>query len=166
MTYDPTGNQPNDPYQYPDSQQPTSGGYYPQQPGYDAYSQPGYQQPGYEQPGYQQPGYQQPGYAAPGYQAPQQGYPGQQLPQGMAIAAMVLGIASVPLLFCCYIGIITGILAIILGLIAMNQAKQGQAQGHGMALAGVITGGVVVVLFIGLIVLYLAAGVTSGYTYY
>lgn len=184
MTYDPSGQQPNDPYnpypdapksgepytQYPDSappQQPTSGGSYPQQPGYDAYQQPGYQQPGYQQPGYQQPGYQQPGYQASGYQTPvNPGFmPGQELPQGMAVTSMVLGIVSIPMLFCCYIGVITGIAAIVFGAIGTNQAKKGEARGQGMAMAGLICGAVAVVLFIVLIVLYLALGFSGAYDF-
>lgn len=169
MTYDPSGRQPDDPYQqypdspqypdsasYPDSappQQPTSGGYYPQQPGYDMYSQPGYQQPGYQQPGYS--GYQVPP-TAPGFMA------GQPLPQGMAVTSMVLGIVSIPMLYCC-VGVILGIMAMIFGFIAINQVNRGEARGKGMALAGIILGAVAILLTLLMILLYLVMGVSGGF---
>ncbi|ADD42644.1 DUF4190 domain-containing protein [Stackebrandtia nassauensis] len=162
MTYDPSAQQPDDPYtQYPDSpppQQPTSGGYYPQQ-------QPGYQQPGYQQPGYQQPGYQQSGYQQPAYQQTPGYMPEQELPQGMPLTSMILGIVSIPLVFCCYIGTITGILAIIFGAIGLSQVNKGEARGKGMAMAGLILGISAFVVLIVFIVLYIAVGASVGYDF-
>jgi len=67
---------------------------------------------------------------------------------GLSIASMVLGIVSIPLYFCYGAGLLLGIPAIITGFIARNQIKQtgGKQKGNGMALAGIITGGIPVLL--------------------
>ena len=59
----------------------------------------------------------------------------QELPQGMAVTAMICGILSLTG-FCCF----TGIPAVICGRIAMKQADRGEAGGKGMAFAGVVMG--------------------------
>lgn len=78
-----------------------------------------------------------PMYGAAGY-APQQF--GQQLPMGMAVAAMVLGIVSLALFCVIYLAVPCGILAIILGKIAMTNADRGITGGRGMAKAGLVMG--------------------------
>lgn len=85
--------------------------------------------------------------AGPGYG----GSPYQRRGSGMATAAMVLGIIG--LVFCWTIvgGIVLGLLAVILGTIAYRRARRGEAEGQGRALAGVITGGLGVLLAGGLI---------------
>jgi hypothetical protein len=64
---------------------------------------------------------------------------------GLAIASLVLGIISVPT-SCCYGGgILFAIPAFITGLVARMQiqASDGTQRGEGMALAGMIMGGLV-----------------------
>lgn len=90
----------------------------------------------------------------PGYGMPQQpmGYPyGQvmvvpaQPSNGLAIASMVLGILG--LVFGIWgIGLIGSILAVIFGHVALGQIKQsnGAQGGHGMAIAGLVMGYIVV----------------------
>ncbi|MCW2743752.1 MAG: hypothetical protein JWM48_302 [Mycobacterium sp.] len=128
------------------------GGQQPPSSGQDPYGQP--QPPQYGQPqgfgqpgGYpQQPDYpQQPGYPPQGY--PQQGYGYGQPPRnGFGIAALVLGILA--LIFCWTIvgGILFGILAIIFGILGRGRARRGEASNGGLALAGLITGAVGLVL--------------------
>ncbi|GAB2561791.1 DUF4190 domain-containing protein [Nocardia heshunensis] len=92
-------------------------------------------QPGYGQPGYGQPGYGQPGYP-PGY-APPPGYPMGVPPQGtngLAIASFVLS-----LLGFCFLGI-------PFGIIALNQIKQRNQGGRGLAIAGLAISGISVLL--------------------
>lgn len=73
----------------------------------------------------------------------------------MAIVALVLGILSIPL-SCFYgFGIILGIVAIVLGVIAGRKAKAGQAGQGGLARAGLITG--IVGVVVGVVVLVLVA---------
>lgn len=59
-----------------------------------------------------------------------------------AIASLVLGIVTVPLICCCGAGILTGILAVVFGFMAKNKIKasMGAEKGDGMALAGIILG--------------------------
>ncbi|MCG5217786.1 hypothetical protein [Streptosporangium sp. KLBMP 9127] len=115
------------------------GGYPPQEPGA---GQGGYppQEPGAGQGGYpsQEPG----GYAGPGPYGgggqppyPPQGYGGQPggygAPKqggGLGTASLVLGIVSLFLLFLCGLGILTAIVGIILGIIAVvKNANKGRA---------------------------------------
>ena len=83
-----------------------------------------------------------------------------QLPQGMAVTALVAGILS--LLMC---GLFAAIPAIICGHIGIKQADRGEASGRGMAMAGMIMGyaslalTVLVILFyIFFVVLVVAVG--------
>lgn len=72
---------------------------------------------------------------------------------GLAIASMVCGIVSVPL-SCCYgAGLPVALAAVIMGFIARKQINEsgGSQGGQGMALAGIITGFVSMV--VGIIVL-------------
>ncbi|MET7400081.1 DUF4190 domain-containing protein [Dactylosporangium sp. NPDC005572] len=183
---DPYGQQPNqDPYGQPQYGQPQYG--QPQQPSYqDPYAQP--QQPAYQdpyaqpqQPAYQDPYAQQPpvsgspyptsggAYPTSGGAYPQQGYGtpgygGQQPQNTLGLVGMILGIASIPLLCCFYIGFPLGIAAVVLGYLGLNKAKQGLATNRGMALAGLICGGVTIGLFILLMILW-AAGTATSFTY-
>jgi hypothetical protein len=151
---DPDGSRgAGDPWAAPSGDQPTQPS---QQPPYGAPQQPyGYGQPTYGQQPYVDP--TQPGYGQP----PPYGYPPQR-PNGKATAALWTGIGSLVLAFCCGLGI-TGILPIVLGVKARGEirATGGQQEGDGMALAGIITGAVAVVLslvVIAVIVLALASG--------
>ncbi|WP_432831772.1 DUF4190 domain-containing protein [Dactylosporangium sp. CA-092794] len=163
---DPYGQQPNqDPYGQPQyGQQPPQYGQpayqdpyaQPQQPQYqDPYAQP--QQPAYQDP-YAQPqqppvsgtpyptsggayptsggGYPQGGYATPGYGAA----PAQ--PQNtFGLVSMILGIISIPTA-CCYLGLVIGVAAIVLGYLGLNKVKEGVATNRSQALAGLICGAV------------------------
>ena len=77
---------------------------------------------------------------------------------GLAIVSLILGIVSVPMLFFCSGGgILFGIAALITGWIARRQIKNsnGTQGGGGIALAGMIAGGAIGVLF-GLVIFGLA----------
>lgn len=146
-------------------------GYFPppayEQPGY---GQPGYDQPSSSIPDYPPPpayppppGYPPPppGYgAAPGYPAapppyatfgspydvpgayppppPYGGYPGAYGPPRTNQLAIWSLVASV-LGFICCIGSVAGV---VLGVMALNQIKQNQEGGRGLAIAGIVVGGV------------------------
>lgn len=134
------------------------------------YSQPGYPPPGYQPPpsypppspgGYPPPGYQDPAGYPPGYPPPppppqyggpppgygqpyQGGYPAPNYSGGygppaasgtntMAIASLVASVVGV----LCGIGSIVGI---VLGAVALNQIKQTQQEGYGLAVAGIVVG--------------------------
>ena len=65
---------------------------------------------------------------------------------GLSIASMITGIVSIPLSFCYGAGLPFGIAAFIMGLIARKQIKETPQEGNGMALTGIITGGIVSIL--------------------
>lgn len=72
--------------------------------------------------------------------------------QTLAIVSLVVGILS---LFCCW-WFIPGIAALVLGFMAKSKADQNPNEygGRGLALGGIITGGISVLLGIGIVILY------------
>jgi hypothetical protein len=125
---------------------------YGQQPPQD-YGRPGYGPP----PGYgQQPGYApQPGHApmpgyGPGYGQP---YYGPRPTNTMAILALVLAFVFAPA-------------GLVLGIIARKQIRQTGEEGAGLALAGIIVGGIATALFALMIVfMIIAMSAASSYSY-
>ncbi|MBT2446949.1 DUF4190 domain-containing protein [Streptomyces sp. ISL-43] len=82
-----------------------------------------------------------PGY--PGYQG-HAGYPPYRpMSNGFGVTALVLGIIAV---VSCYLGLLFGIPAVIFGVLGRGKAKRGEADNGGMALAGIITGSVGIVI--------------------
>lgn len=144
------------------------GGGYGQQPGYDQqygqqqygqqpYGQPAYgQQPGYDQSGYgqqypPQPAYGQPG-GYPGY--PQQAYAAPPATNTMAILSLIFAFVLSPL-------------GLVFGFVAKSQIKRTGESGDGLALAGIIIGGLFTALYVVLIVFWfiLAAAFVSAVPY-
>ncbi|MGE7467634.1 DUF4190 domain-containing protein [Brevundimonas sp. NPDC003935] len=141
-------------------QQPPAGGGYGQQPtSGGGYGQGGYgeQPPSYEQPlgygqqppsaggyGQQPPSYGQQAYGQQGYGQQGYGMPPQQprSTNGMAVASLVLGIIG--LIFCG----ITSIPGVILGHIALNRIKKTGEEGSGMAVGGLVTSYITVVIWV------------------
>jgi len=128
--------------------------------------QPSYQQPSYQQPSYQQPSYQP--YGVPGYLPP--GYAAAPPNEGMAVASMVVGIASL-VLMCGYgIGLLGSPVAMVLGRVSMKRidASGGQLGGRGMAQAGFILGiigTVLLVLAIAVVVVLVIVAANGGFDY-
>ena len=120
---DPYGQQPNQdptapqPPAAPYGQQPTSGQPYGQQPQdpYAAPQAPYGQQPTSGQPYGQQPPYQDPYAQQQPRTAPRPAYPNAGYPQAqgqsntLGLVSMILGIASIPLVCCLYLGVPVGI---------------------------------------------------------
>ena len=137
---------------------PTVGGYDPNQgqQGYgQQYGQPGYgQEPPYGPPAYGQPAYGQP---APGY-GPPVGYappPMYGRPTNtMAILSLVMAFVFAPA-------------GLILGIIARKQIARTGEEGDGLALAGIIVGGLITAFFVLMIVVMIVAfaGMSSYSTY-
>ena len=99
--------------------------------------------------------YNSPQYgSAPQYGAP----PGAPQSAGpLAIISLVLGIVSIVGACCCHLfSLPFGIGACVCGFIAMNQANAGTAGGKGLAVAGLICGGVSIVLAIIIFILAMA----------
>jgi hypothetical protein len=65
--------------------------------------------------------------------------PGRTLPTGMAVASLVLGILGIFTAFF-LLGGLLGLIAVILGIVALGKIKRGEAGGRGMAIGGIVTG--------------------------
>ena len=160
-----------------DGANPTgAGGGAPQQPAWDApWDPPGALPPtGYPPPAYPPLPYPPSGYggAPPGYGGPPPGYgpppyPGGYYPapdyqggygpqpttqsgtNGMAIAALISSFTG---LFCC----IGGIVAIALGVIALDQIKRTRQDGYAIAVAGIVIGSatLIVALIVGIFAMH------------
>jgi hypothetical protein len=77
----------------------------------------------------------------------------------MAIAALVCACVGLA----CY-GV-PSLVGVVLGIVSLNQIKQTGQQGRGMALAGIIVGGVVIAIWIlFLIIVIVAAGNDARYS--
>jgi hypothetical protein len=139
----PYGQPPYDPNAY--GQQPYDPNAYGQQP-YPAAGP--YEQNPYG--AYPQPGYPQ---AYAGYGQP---YPASRGTNTMAILALVFGILVAPL-------------GLVFGFVARSQIKKTGEDGDGLALAGIIIGGIFTLLFIAYIVFIIifftavASSIPSGY---
>ncbi len=78
--------------------------------------------------------------------APPQPYAGYGAPMpaapknGLGIAALILGLLSLPAVFSVVGGFALGILAVILGFVGYRRARSGAATNGGMAIAGVVLG--------------------------
>jgi hypothetical protein len=84
-------------------------------------------------------------YQSYGYPYPMMPGPPPQLPRGLAITGMVLGIVGLcTSLF--YIGGVIGIIGLIFSIIALRAARRGQSGGRGMAIAGLVTSILAIVL--------------------
>jgi hypothetical protein len=103
-----------------------------------------------------------PGYPAGPYDpyqaypaSPGQGYPHQT--NGLAIASLITSIVSLPLTVFCFIGLLVAVVAIVLGVVALNQIKQTYQQGRGLAIAGIAVGSAVVALALVGVMVFTAA---------
>lgn len=94
------------------------------------------------------------------------GYQGPPQTSTMAILSMVAGIVSiVGSCLCCGVGV-AGIAAIVLGILGQREIRQsnGAKSGSGMAIAGIVTGVIGLLLTIGLAVAMVA--LSDGFSYY
>lgn len=70
---------------------------------------------------------------------------------GLAIAGMIVGILSILIMCSGFFGTVTGIIGLVLSIVAQNKEKSG------MGLAGIITSAIAIVTGIGFGVLYIVA---------
>lgn len=107
------------------------------------------------------------GYPPPGAYPPAPGgYGGAPRGNKKALWSMIVGIASLVLgLFCGFL-IIGSVVAIVLGFIARNEIKrsQGTQTGSGQALTGIITGFVMIALFVLLVILLATGAIDYNFT--
>ena len=97
-----------------------------------------------------------PSYGAPntayGRYTPPGGYTPspQALNTTMALTAMIMGIVSIPALGLCGIGVITGIISLVLGIVALKKVNKKPLEygGKGFAIAGICTGAFTMLFFV------------------
>jgi hypothetical protein len=123
------------------------------------------QSAGYGQPGYGQQPYGQP----PSYPPPPPGAPGgygqPASNSGLAITSLALGIVGVILTCLCGVGVVLGIGAVITGWLAIKQigASEGRKTGRGMAVAGIVTGALSILLLIVAVILVASGAIDSNF---
>jgi len=80
---------------------------------------------------------------------------------GLAIASLVLGIVSVPMMCCCGAGLVAAILAIVFGHLAIGQIRrsEGRLDGKGMAVAGLVMGYIGLLLHIAVAIIFIAISI-------
>ena len=76
---------------------------------------------------------------------------GQPRTSGLAITSLVLGIVAI-VTSCVGIGVLLGIAAVILGVIALGQMKEPGVGGRGMAIGGIVTGALAPLLIVPLLI--------------
>ena len=130
-------------------EQPTINfGGFNQQPAPPPYSPPApYNPPAQVQAGWQPP-------PPPSYVQPPN--------KSLAIASMIIGIIGTVAWFC--VGPIPAIVAIILGCVALSQIKKNPDRNGGkpMAWVGIATGGLTVLVYLGVVIVYIVALIMSG----
>jgi hypothetical protein len=166
---DPYGQQQppqSDPYAQPQYPPPPQ---YPQQPSYqdpyaqqqpyaDPYAQP---QPISANPYPTSPAYPAaPQYPVAGYGAPV-APPTQTSSNALGLISMILGIIAIPVSCCGVLSFILTIPAIVLGILGIKKANEGQANNKGMAMAGLICGGVAAVIALGWIIFGAAVNLSN-----
>src|SRR5882724_7762821 len=142
-------------------QQPPS--YQQQPPSYQQQSQPfQQQQPSYQQQ-QQQPSYQQSmqqSHAQMSYGAPPPQVRGQAT-NTLAILSLISGIIG---LFACLCGLLTvpAVAGLVMGFIALKKVQETGEKGREMAIAGMVTGGLGLLLFIGWVIFYVILRMGGG----
>jgi hypothetical protein len=106
-----------------------------------------------------------PGYPAPGGQIVSVAHNNQK-----ALIAMILGIVMLPFALCCFpLGLVGGAVALVLGLASRREiaGSGGSQSGDGMAIAGIVLGGLEVAwaaILVVIVVLSIASGTYHGFS--
>jgi hypothetical protein len=105
-----------------------------------------------------------PGYGAPAFSTPGGGFQPSQGgsgsgSNGMAIAALITGILGLVTFWLCGFGGLLGIVAVVLGVLGLQKAKKepGEPQ-KGLAIGGIVTGALAIVLGAGIFIAVVAFG--------
>ncbi len=114
------------------------------------------------------------GFGSPQYQPPQQMQGGWQPPpppayvqgpkQGLAIASMICGICTITIGWCCYLGVLSGPVAIGLGIYQLIQIKNKPDENGGkpFAIVGIATAAAYFVLLALFVMIWGAATFMQG----
>ena len=132
---------------YPPSPDPSSGQYPPAPPpGPRATLPPPAQPPPFPYPAQAPGAYPPQPYAAPQPYPAGYAYAAPQAGNGMAVAALVLGILSLILSWLLVVDFILAVLAIIFGAVGLSTANKRNGAGKGMAIAGLVLGLITIAL--------------------
>jgi hypothetical protein len=84
--------------------------------------------------------------------------------QTLAIASLVLGVVTVTVGWCCYFGVLTGPIAVGLGIYALVQIKNNPTRygGKGLAIGGIVSGGLFFVFMAVIILIYGLSFLANG----
>lgn len=84
--------------------------------------------------------------------------------QTLGVVSMCLGIGSLTIGWCCSLGLLLGPAALITGFIGLSQSKKDPQRygGRGLSIAGIITGGIFLALYLVFIIIYGAAIFLGG----
>ncbi|GHA07894.1 hypothetical protein GCM10010372_04000 [Streptomyces tauricus] len=85
--------------------------------------------------------YGQPAHSYPGHHQD----PGARTSNGLAIAALVLGIAACVFFWTVFGGIVLGLVGLVLGIVAARRARGGRAPHRGMAIVGAVLSALAVI---------------------
>ena len=109
------------------------------------------------------PEWRPPQRAAPEWQPPPPPYYAQPQSKSLATASMILGIISITVGWLC-LGPLPGVASIILGAVALSQIKKNpdRVGGKPMAVTGVVTGSITVLLWLGLMIFYVFMAVVAN----
>ena len=79
---------------------------------------------------------------------------------GFGVAALIVGLLSLPAVFTVIGGLILGVAAIVLGILGRNRANKGEANNGGIAIAGIVLGALGVLLSVVMGVLFAVGAAT------
>ncbi|MBQ0850888.1 DUF4190 domain-containing protein [Streptomyces sp. NPDC057621] len=85
--------------------------------------------------------YGQPAYPYPGHHQD----PASRTSNGLAVAALVLGIAACVFFWTVFGGVLLGLVGLVLGIIAARRARGGRAPHRGMAIVGAVLSALAVI---------------------
>ena len=84
--------------------------------------------------------------------------------QSLAVLSLVLGIFSITIGWCCYLGVVTSPVAMVVGIVSLVQINNNPTQytGKPLAIGGIVTGGLFLVLWVLLIVIWGLGAMLGG----
>lgn len=108
------------------------------------------------------PAWQSPS-GVPAWQPPPPPNYARPLNKSLATAAMIIGILSLAVGWIC-LGPIPGVVAIILGAVALSQIKKSpeRVAGRQAAWVGIATGGLTVLIYAGIMIVYIVAAIIAN----
>ncbi len=79
------------------------------------------------------------------------------------MASLVLGVVSLIFSACCFVGSLLGLVAVVLGVVALNRVgSEASGQGKSLAIGGIITGGLGFIIYPALMLLGFGMSFLSG----